>query len=169
MSVIHSVGLVTGLLALIVALCAAVTWVEKKVPHKEFDERQKIVQGKAYALAFNVGLLYFMVITIWQMLQAEAGKAFPEMYLLLFLGLWMQMLLFNTYCILNGAGLPLSEKSSWAIGTSLIFAGYYFLKYFGFRDELNRSGFQLIPLMMGVGFSYLALLYGIQMLRERKE
>ena len=169
MSIIHVVGLVIGLLALVVLLCAAVTWMERKVPKMEYDERQKSVQGKAYALAFNVGLLYFIPVTIWQMLQAEAGKMFMEMYLILFLGIWMQMMLFNTYCIFHGAGLPLSRKCSWALGTCLLFAGYYFVKYVGFRDELNRIGFHFIPLLMGVGFAYMALLYGIQMLRERKE
>lgn len=169
MAIIHSVVLAIGLLAAIVMLCFVVTWVENKIPKTEYDERQKNVQGKAYALSFNVGLLYFIPVTIWQMLQAEAGKMFMEMYLILFLGIWIQMMLFNTYCIFHGAGLPLSSKCSWALGTCLLFAGYYFLKYFGFRDQLNRIGFHFIPLLMGVGFLYLALLYGIQIIRERKE
>lgn len=169
MSTIHSVLLVVGLLVVVVLLCAVVTWIENKIPGTEYDERQKLVKGKAYALAFNAGLLYYIPVTIWQMLQAEAGKSFMEMYLVLFLGLWMQMLLFNTYCIFHGAGLPLSQKSSWAIGTCIFFSGYYFLKYFGFREELNRTGFKLILLLMAVGCSYLALLYGIQMIRDRRE
>lgn len=169
MSTIYSVLLVVGLLAAVVLLCVVVTWIEKKFPRTEYDERQKIVQGKAYALAFNAGLLYYIPVTIWQMLQAEAGKSFMEMYLVLFVGLWVQMLLFNTYCIFHGAGLPLSQKSSWAIGTCVLFSGYYFLKYFGFREELNRTGFKLILLLMAVGCSYLALLYGVQMIRDRRE
>lgn len=169
MSTFHSIFLVTGILAVVVFLCTVVTWIEKRVPGTEYDERQKLVKGKAYALAFNTGLLYYIPVIIWQMLQAEAGKSFPDMYFVLFLGVWIQMLLFNTYCIFHGAGLPLSQKSSWAIGTCVFFSGYYFLKYFGFREELNRTGFKLIPLLMAVGCFYLALLYGIQMFRDRKE
>lgn len=169
MFTVYSILLVIGLLVVVVLLCAGVTWTENKFAGTEYDERQKIVQGKAYALAFNAGLLYFIPVTIWQMLRAEAGNPFLDTYLVLFLGLWVQMVLFNTYCIFHGAGLPLSGKSPWAIGTCLLFAGYYFLKYFGFRDELNRIGFQFILLLMGVGCSYFALLYWIQMLRDRKE
>ena len=166
---IHSVLLVVGLLGAVVLLCGIVTGVEKKIPRTEYDERQKLVQGKAYALAFNVGLLYFIPVTIWQMLQADAGKPFVGMYLVLFFGLWVQMLLFNTYCIFNGAGLPLSGKHPWAAGIYILLGVHYFLAFFGYGPELNRQEMALVPLMLGVGFAYLGALHLIQHFRERKE
>ena len=169
MSMIHAVLLVVGLLAAVVLLCVVVTGIEKKLQRTEYDERQKIVQGKAYALAFNAGLLYFIPITVWQMLQADAGKQFADMWLLLFLGLWIQMLLFNTYCIFNGAGLPLSGKHPWAAGVYVLLGIHYFLAFFGYGPELNRQEMSLAPLMMGVGFAYLGVLHLIQYFRDREE
>ena len=169
MSVMITSLLTVGILLAIVGLCGLTTWVEKKYPGKEYDERQQIVHGRAYRLSFLAGMVYFIPVTIWQMFQAEAGKSSMDMYVVIFLGLWIQVLLFATYCIWNGAALPLSEKHPWAIGTCLFIAGYYFLKFFVFGGELNPAGLKFLPLFMGIGFSYIALLYLIQYLQWKKE
>ena len=160
--------LVVGIYLAVIGICAVVIWLEKKFPGREYDERQYEVRGKAYRLAFISGLLYYIPVIIWQMLQAETGEVFSDLYFILFLGIWIQLLLFSTYCIWNGAALPLSEKHAWAIGTCVLFSGYYFLKYFVYGVNLNRICLKLMPLLMGVGFAYLAILYLIQFWRERK-
>ena len=169
MSNIQGIILVVSILVAVIGITAAVSLLEKKFPVKEFDERQQLIQGRGYRLAFYAGLAYFMPVTIWQMFLAEAGKPYLDIYFILFLGLWLEVLLFETYCLWHGAALPLSDKPTWAIGTSLFFAGYYLLKYIGYGRELNRNGLKMLPLMMGIGFVYLAVLHLIAYLRDRKE
>ena len=62
MPVWNAVFLLLGILALLVAVCLGVVWLERRFPGKKFDERQKIARGNAYRLSSWVGNVYFLVI-----------------------------------------------------------------------------------------------------------
>ena len=111
--------MIVGLFAIVMGLCVMVTYLEKKHTEKEYDERQKLVHGKAYRLAFIAGIGYYVCVTIWQMFVAEQGKYTQDIYFVIFLGIWIQLMLFNTYCLLHNAALPLSERRSCSFSCSL--------------------------------------------------
>lgn len=96
-----------GILAGLAALAVFVAWVEKKRPNEEYDERQKLIRGKAYRFGFYVGLVFYIAAFAY----LESGQELPmKTSTVLFLGLLIQLLAFHIYCLVENAALPLGDK-----------------------------------------------------------
>ena len=109
MSTLKVVGMIVGTLALVIVLCAAAVWIEKKFPGKEYDERQKAARGRGYRLSFWVGFAYFVGVAL-VLLQQVDGEKTVEPYLLVFIGLMLQGVVEHTYCLFTHSALPLSQN-----------------------------------------------------------
>ena len=173
MSTLKVVGMIVGALALVMALCAAAVWLEKKFPGKEYDERQKIAKGRGYRLSFWVGILYYVVVGIVLIGQVDGEKT-VEPYLLVMIGLMLQAMVDHTYCLFTHSALPLSQNRVAAV-LSYVVCGT--LQLVQFRIWSKRDGLALVGhgsspwiwLIAGCCFSYLTVLHVIQALMERKE
>ena len=109
MSIISVIGIMLAVLAGIVLLCLGVTRMEKTAKNSEYDERQQLVRGRGYRLAFFVGILFMLVAMSFMVYQVDGEKT-VEPYLLVYFGLMLQAMVFHVYCLLNHAALPFSER-----------------------------------------------------------
>ena len=162
-----------GILVGIVVLCAGVIYLQKKAPGQEYDERQKIMRGKASDLSLTTGFVYFLVVTAILIRQVEGEKT-VEPFLLIFFGLELQMLVYHTYCLLTHSAMPLSQRPVTAVVcysfSGLIQFLYIFNRLGDFPIAMvGRGSAGWIHLTGGVFFLYLALMHLIQMLWKEKE
>ena len=162
-----------GILFGIVLLCAGVIYLQKKAPGQEYDERQKIMRGKASDLSLTTGFVYFLVVTAILIRQVEGEKT-VEPFLLIFFGLELQMLVYHTYCLLTHSAMPLSQRPVTAVVcysfSGLIQFLYIFNRLGDFPIAMvGRGSAGWIHLTGGVFFLYLALMHLIQMLWKEKE
>lgn len=162
-----------GILLGIVLLCAVVIFLERKFPGREYDERQKIMRGKAADLSLMTGLVYFLVVMMILVRQVEEEKT-AEPFLLIFFGLELQMLVYHTYCLLTHSAMPLSEKPVTAIVCYSVSGLIQLVFIFNRLDDFpiamvgyGSSGW--IHLTTGVFFLYLALMHLIALLHKEKE
>ncbi len=166
----NAVLLLLGILALLVAVCLAVVWLERRFPGKRFDERQKIARGNAYRLASWVGNVYFLVILAIMLRWPDLSR-YVELYLLIFLGLELEVIVMHIYCIITHASLPLSEKPGMAVGSYLLIGALY-LTMIDFSQPLKLVGYgsnRVIWLSLGVYFLALAAMHILSLLRREKE
>jgi hypothetical protein len=174
MRIFPVIGWILVALAAIVLLCLGVLWVQKRYPSEEFDERQKIAQGKASSLAMIVGSLYFVGISTILINQVENTKT-VEPYLLVMIGIELMLMVDHTYCLLCHAALPFSQKGGTTAICYLIM-GLVDIGQFALRKEwvttlswVGRGTQPLFYLLLGIGFLYLGLMHTIAWLRDRKE
>lgn len=162
-----------GILLGIVLLCLGVIYLEKRIPGKNYDERQLHARTRAHRLSFWVGFVYYLIVTVILMKQVDGEKT-VEPFLLVFVGLILQALVLHTYSILSDAALPLSERPLYPI-TCFTFVGCLQLTQFcnqlrwGIPGLTGRGAADWVFLMTGISFLYLSVLHLIQWLRGRKE
>ena len=173
MSVISIIGIMLAVLVGIVLLCLGAVWLEKNFPSKKYDERQKAVQGRGYRLAFYVGVVYMLVMMPILVGQVD-GEKNVDPYILVFVGFMLQWMVFNVYCLLNHAALPLSEKPMVMILGYLVLGGFNLISYLTTisRWPLSSVGYGTAGmtelLCMFFWFS-MAFLHLIQLIRREKE
>ena len=162
-----------GILLGIVLLCAVVIFLERKFPGKEYDERQKIMRGKAADLSLMTGWVYFLVVMTILIRQME-GEKIVEPFLLIFFGLELQMLVYHTYCLLTHSAMPFSQSPIISIVgysfSGLLQLGFIYNRLGDFPIAMvGRGSAGWIHLTGGVFFLYPALMHLIQMLWKEKE
>ena len=173
MNMLYLILLICGVLLGIVLLCLGVIYLEKRIPAKQYDERQLHARTRAHRLSFWVGFAYYLVVTVVLIRQVD-GKKTVEPFLLVFVGLILQALVLHTYSILSDAALPLSEKPLYPIAC-FTFVGCLQLTQFynqlrwGIPGLTGRGAADWVFLMTGISFLYLSVLHLIQWLRGRKE
>ena len=170
MSVWNAIVLLLGVLALLAAVCLCAIWLERRFPGKKYDERQKISRGNAYRLGSWVGSVYFLTILAIMLRWPDFSK-FIEPYLLIFLGLELEVMVMHMYCIITRASLPLSEKPGMAIGCYL-FVGAMYLTMNPSAEPLSLVGYgsnRVIWLSLGVYFLALAAMHIVSLLYREKE
>ncbi len=164
---------ILGILAAIVVLCIGTVWVERKFPGESYDERQKLSRGNAYRLSFWLGFFYSLIMVVILIRQVEGEKT-VEPYLLIFFGVFIQAVVYHTYCVLTHSALPLSEKPGVAIAGYAL-CGLMQLWNIGDKAELlpltfvGKASSIWINIVSGAGFLYLALMHTINLLRKEKE
>ena len=173
MSVICAVLLILLALAGIVLLCLSVVWVEKRYPVEAYDERQKAARGRGYRLSTITGLVYYTCVAFVLIFQVDGEKTI-EPFLLVVMGIILQGLVLHTYSVLCHAALPLSGKPMAAILGSLFCSTVQLAAFYNHSrqfslDLVGHGTSAWIFLIAGISFFYLALLYIIQHLRDRKE
>lgn len=172
MSLLKVTGTILAVLAGIVVLCLGVIWLERKFPSDEYDERQKLAQGRACRLGFLTGMLYFGVVSV-VLLQQVDGEKTIEPWLLVFIGFLLMVMVDHTYCFLTHAVLPLSQKPMTSIvcyGIAGAVQVWYTMNALEWAP-LSLTGHGTggwIHLLTGISFLYLSLMHLIQYLRDRK-
>ena len=172
-SVFGVVGVTLAVLAGVILFCLGNMWVEKHYPTEEYDERQRLVQGRASGLSLAVGVLYLAVILVF--LDGQVfGEKTVEPYLLVSVGFLLMVIVDHTYCLLGHAALPLSQKPVWCIlgycamcvnGMVRFFWG---LEYSGTLSWVGAGSKPLIFLLFGITAAYLALAHTVQLIRDRR-
>ena len=173
MNMLWVIGGIFAAILLILALCAGVIFLEKRFPSDNYDERQKIAQGKANRLAMIVGLFYFLIVMAVLIRQVDGLKT-VEPYLLIFIGILIMVTVDHAYCFLSHAYLPLSQKPMTSV---ICFAFCGLVQLLFIWEALDRlplsfvghgtSGW--IHLLTGIDFLFLAAMHLIQYFRDRKE
>ena len=173
MSVFLAVSYILLVLACIVWLCLAAVWLERRYPMQDYDERQKAARGRGYRLSFWTGILYYACVAL-VLIQQVNGEKTIEPWLLVVIGILLQALVLHTYALLSHAALPLSGKPLVMVFSCLFCGTLQFINFSMHREQYSMSlvGYGTsawIFLIAGIGFFYLAALYLIQLLRDRKE
>ncbi|MBQ2700828.1 MAG: hypothetical protein IJF65_06680 [Clostridia bacterium] len=105
MTFFEAVGLLIGAALALICLSALVIWLERRIPSKRYDERQKEAQGKGYKWAFWVGMVYFATLTLANALLPDGVPM--DMNFAICIGLLLQAFIFAVYCNYKGAYFPL--------------------------------------------------------------
>lgn len=174
MNLLKVTGAIVAVLAGIVLLCAGgIRWEKRHSgdQDEEYDERQKYARGNAYRLSFYVSFCYYLGL-LWCMRFMEELES---VYMLLFVGVGLQLMVFHIYCLLSHAALPLSETDKpWRViyvySGLAVLAVIDFLKFavFGKAEGLTElSGNAVRSLILCVTWGSLALMHLIQYFRDR--
>lgn len=172
MSMMKIILWMLGILLGIVLLCLGVIYLEKRIPGKNYDERQNQSRARAHRLSFWVGFAYFLAVVILLIQQVDGGKK-VEPFLLVFTGLILQALVLHTYSIFSDAALSLAEKP-WVAIVCFALVGCMQLTQFimgcrqGIPGLTGREAADWIFMMTGTGFLYLSILHLIQWLRRER-
>ena len=154
----------------ITALCWYRLWIEKKAPSDDYDERQKIEQGKANGITMLTGLIYFVVLMCWM----ERGTLPADPRFLIFVGILLELMVYHIYCLMTHAALPLSRKPKSAIGSYVTLGIIWTLRAcmydpaWGMDLHGTGVGFWRFVLTAFCAFS-LAAMHLISYLRDKKE
>ena len=148
---------------------------QRKHTSKNYDERQKLAQGKAGQAAFLVMYLYLTVllgIYAWKGMVHAAEVSAAQVSWALAVGVIVPMLVYHTCCFLTDAALPLNGKpqnmfAAYCFSSVLEFLNYY-LRCWLYPNGRDRFGGHLW-LLIGVSSAYLAVLYFMEWRRRRKE
>ena len=170
MSVMNAILMTIGALAMILIFCAVVIAVERKFPSERYDERQKQARGNSYRLSFWTGTVYYLAVMAYLTFQI-GEELLIEPFLLIFVGLLLQVMVAHFYSILTHAALPLSEKPGIAV-LSYLFCGILQLTSYDYSQPIplvGQGSQKWVLLLAGVSFLTLALLHLISILRREKE
>lgn len=176
------IGLVVLLYAAVVAVMAiaaafAVS-AERHASSEKYDEMQKINRGNAYRFSFHVGLVYYFLLMVYFIFHTGKGAWVIEPFVLLLIGIIIQMDSFHIYCLMTHSALPLGEKPLPTIIGYLLLGTMYLVQYFGLyipEEEAAAAGvsgalsYNLLRLVIALSFISLAVLHLIACLRNEKE
>ena len=146
---------VMGIVAVCVAICYGIIFLERKFPGQMYDERQKIARGKAHQTGFVVGFIYFIVVMEVCIWQVEKDTVWVEPYILVFWGLLLEALVLNIYCLLTGSALPWDEKGD---ATILTYFGIAFLNLIGWIGHIPTEP---IPFVGKASSDWIGLSFGL--------
>ena len=174
-----SAGLVLFLTAIviviIVAVCALTVYLEREFPSEKFDERQKIARGNAYRFSHWVGMVYFFGLMVYFVFRTGKSGWILEPFLLVTIGILIQLLSFHVYCLMTHSALPLGEKPMPTIGSyffmGIIYLVQFFMQYVP-EDAPFVTGalsYNLLRLLIALSFYALAVLHLIAYLRKDEE
>ncbi len=155
--------IVFGMVLALAALTWVAVWWDRSSEGKErYDERQQLMQGKAYRFSSYVGFVYFAGLMIY--LVYISGYEKPAPWLLVGAGIMVTWMSYHFYCLLTQAALPLGEKP-WVMALNYIFLaviqGLYYWEKVRLRDMTDHwdENMAWLHLMGLVCFGMLALCY----------
>ncbi len=174
-----SVGLVvflfTAAIALIAVAGALAVYVGRNLSTNKFDERQQIDRGNAYRFSFYVGTVYYFALLVYFIFHTGKSEWVIEPFVLLMIGILLQLQSFHVYCVMTHSALPLGEKPLSAIVGYFVLGGMhlaqYFLQYIP-EDVVGLTGaasYNLVRLLISLDFFSLAGLHLIALLWKEKE
>ena len=177
-----STGLVVFLfvivLAAMVAACAVTVYLERNFPSEKFDERQKIARGNAYRFSHGVGLIYYFGLMVYFTIHTGKTEWPAEPFLLVFIGILLQLQSFHIYCVMSHSALPLGEKPTPTIISYFILGSMWLAMCFVQHIPVDAAAaagytgagsFNLFRLLIALDFYALAGLHLISLLRKEKE
>lgn len=138
--------LVVAIALAVLAVCAVLTWVEKKNPPKQFDERQQIVRGQAYKWACVTGLCYFISIAILDLVLPSGVQA--DLFLVIMVGITLAIFVCECYCCFHDAYLPLTKSPKANIIMLYALGAMYLLQAVNWVDRMTvtfaEDGFRIV-------------------------
>ena len=174
-----SAGLVLFLTAVVivvvVVLCALTVYLERNFPTEKYDERQKIARGNAYRFSHWVGMVYYFGLMVYFVLHTGKSEWVLEPFLLITIGILIQLQSFHIYCLMTHSALPLGEKPMPTIIGYFLLGGMYLVMYFAQyipEDTVGFTGaesYNLLRLLIALDFFALAILHLISLLWKEKE
>lgn len=99
---------VAGIALVLIGVLVLLTWLEKKLPSKQYDERQQTVRGNAHKWAFLTGFCYFVIIAMLEVILPDGVQA--DLFLVIMVGLALEAFVLGCYCIFQDAYLPLTQS-----------------------------------------------------------
>ncbi len=179
MSMMHVLLGILGILAAVAGICGVSVWLGKRYGSERFDERQKIAKGEAYRVSFWVGFVYYGAVALYFIPQVNYGQPRTEPkidgYLLVYLGLMLQIWILHIYDLMTDSVLPLGEKPL-VIAAADIMNGFLWLRSFESWNErypgmqmTGEGGAKWIWLVSAVTSFLLAAVYLLSMLRRNRE
>lgn len=173
------IGLVLFLYAVVVALialaCGAAVYVGRNFASKKYDERQQIDRGNAYRFSFYVGTFYYLALLLYFIFHTGKSEWVVEPFVLIMIGILLQLQSFHIYCVMTHSALPLGEKPLPTIigylGLGAMYLAQYFLQYIP-EDVVGLTGaasHNLVPLLISLDFFSFAVLHLISLLWKEKE
>ena len=176
-----SIGLVVFLFVIVIAsiVVAGVlaVYLERNFPTEKYDERQKIARGNAYRFSFLLSVVYYIFLLFYFTLGTGRMEWTLEPFLLVTIGILIQMDSFHIYCVLTHCALPLGEKPKTTIVCYCVMGITYLVQYYmlsipediaGLSDSGSRS-MNLFRLLISFSFFSLAILHLISCLRKEEE
>ena len=177
-----SVGLVVFIFVIVIAFVVSASvlavYLERNFPSEKYDERQKIARGNAYRFSHWIGMIYYFGLLIYFTLHTGKSEWVLEPFLLVTIGILIQLQSFHIYCLMTHSALPLGERPLTTIVCYFITGSMYLLQYFGQYiplDAAEAAGFDgamsynLLRLLIALNFFALALMHLIAHLRKEKE
>ena len=167
--------LTVAVIALIVAACALAVYVGRNFPSEKYDERQMIDRGNAYRFSHWIGLIYYFGLLVYFVFRIGKKDWVLEPFLLVAIGILIQLQSFHIYCLMTHSALPLGEKPVPTIIGNFLLGGLYLAQYFLQyipEDTPWLSGAQsmnLFRLLISFDFFALAVMHLIAHLRKEKE
>ena len=170
------------LVAVVIALIALVgvlaVYVGRNFPSEKFDERQKIARGDAYRFSHWTGMAYWFGLLVYFVMHNGKNEWVIEPFLLIVIGILIQLQSFHIYCLMTHSALPLGEKPMPTIIGYVVLGGMYLLMYFNQYIPLDAAeiagfdgalSFNLLRLLISLDFFALAVMHLIAYLRKEKE
>ena len=173
-----SVGIVVllfvAVIAFIVLAGVLAVYVGRNMPSEKFDERQKIARGDAYRFCHWVGLVYYFGLMIYFIFHTGKTGWHAEPFVLLFIGILIQLQSFHIYCVMTHSALPLGEKPMPTIIGYLVLGTMWFVTYFAqyVPENVGLTGaasYNLFRLLIALDFYALAAMHLIGLLWKEKE
>ena len=177
-----STGLVVFLFAVVIAIivlgCVLAVYVAKNLTTDRYDERQQIDRGNAYRFSHWVGMVYYFGLLIYMIFHNGNDEWILEPFLLIMIGILIQLQSFHIYCLMTHSALPLGEKPLSAVVSYTMLGIMYLIQYiyqYIPEDAVAAAGltgagsFNLMRLLISLSFFSLAVLHLIAHLRKEKE
>ncbi len=173
-----SVGLILFLYAMLVGLlviaCALAIYWERNSSSEKFDERQKIARGNAYCFSWWVGMAYYFCLMVYFVFHTGKSEWVLQPFLLIIIGILLQLQSFHIYCLMTHSALPMGEKPVPTIIGYLVLGILYLAQYFWqyIPESAGYAGaasMNLFRLLLSADFFSLAILHLIAHLRKEKE
>ena len=174
-----SAGLIVFLFAIVIALivlaCVLAVYVGRNFPSKKYDERQQIDRGHAYRFSWWISMVYYFGLAVYFIFRNGKGEWMLEPFLLLFIGILIQLQSFHIYCLMTHSALPLGEKPFATISGNFMLGILYLVQYyFQYIPEdtpyfSGAKSMNLFRLLIALDFFSLAVMHLIAYLRKEKE
>ena len=172
-------GLVVFLFAIVIAIilfaCVLAVYVGRNFTSEKFDERQQIDRGHAYRFSWWISMVYYFGLAVYFIFRNGKGEWMLEPFLLLFIGILIQLQSFHVYCLMTHSALPLGEKPVPTIISNLLLGGIYLAQYyFQYIPEdtpylSGATSMNIFRLLIALDFFSLAVMHLIAYLRKEKE
>ena len=159
----------------IVAFCGLTVYLEQHFPSEKYDERQKIARGNAFRFSWYIGMAYYFCLLIYFAFHTGNSGWILEPFLLVMIGILLQLQGFHIYCLMTHSALPLGEKPIPTIIGFLLLGAMYLVQYFMLYipdDVVGFTGSQsmnLLRLLIALSFFSLAILHLISNMWKEKE
>ena len=159
----------------ILGICALAVYVGRNFPSEKFDERQKINRGDAYRFSHWMGIVYYFGLLVYFVFHTGKTEWVIEPFVLLLIGILIQLQSFHVYCLMTHSALPLGEKPVHMIISYTLMGGVYLAQYYLQYIPENTVGLtdagsmNLFRLLVAFDFFALAILHLIALFRKERE